>query len=245
MNTALPRGDRRSDCRCRAFAALPWYQPLSEDLGHEGVHHLGRLPLYIVGDVGVGVQGEAGLGVAKNAGKGLGVHPGGQGVGSEGVPQIMESKAGQFGLFQQLLKSSVCASWVHRPPRAERIWEEPLGQGSLLSFPQKLGGAVGEQDRPLSCIGLSLPHCQLPALTGADGAAYLERPGLPVEVLPPEPAQLPPPQAGGQLRVEEVVPDRVELNCAQEFLQLVVGKYPLGCVGHAGRSRFFRRIERD
>ena len=67
VNTALPRGDRRSDCRCRAFAALPWYQPLSEDLGHEGVHHLGRLPPYIVGDVGVGVQGEAGLGVAQDA----------------------------------------------------------------------------------------------------------------------------------------------------------------------------------
>lgn len=78
MNTALPRGDRRSDCRCRAFAALPWYQPLSEDLGHEGVHHLGRLPLYIVGDVGVGVQGEAGLGVAQDAGEGLGIHADGQ-----------------------------------------------------------------------------------------------------------------------------------------------------------------------
>lgn len=78
MNTALPRGGRRSDCRCRAFAALPWYQPLSEDLGHEGVHHLGRLPLYIVGDVGVGVQGEAGLGVVQDAGAGLGIHADGQ-----------------------------------------------------------------------------------------------------------------------------------------------------------------------
>ena len=74
----LPRGGRRSDCRCRAFAALPWYQPLSEDLGHEGVHHLGRLPLYIVGDVGVGVQGEAGLGVVQDAGAGLGIHADGQ-----------------------------------------------------------------------------------------------------------------------------------------------------------------------
>ena len=78
VNTALPRGGRRSDCRCRAFAALPWYQPLSEDLGHEGVHHLGRLPLYIVGDVGVGVQGEAGLGVVQDAGAGLGIHADGQ-----------------------------------------------------------------------------------------------------------------------------------------------------------------------
>ena len=78
MNTALPRGGRRSDCRCRAFAALPWYQPLSEDLGHEGVHPLGRLPLYIVGDVGVGVQGEAGLGVVQDAGAGLGIHADGQ-----------------------------------------------------------------------------------------------------------------------------------------------------------------------
>lgn len=42
--------------------------------------------MHISGGMGVGIQGEAGLGVAKNAGKGLGVHPGGQGVGSEGVP---------------------------------------------------------------------------------------------------------------------------------------------------------------
>ena len=121
------------------------------------------------------------------------------------------------------------------PPRAERIWEEPLGQGSLLSFPQKLGGAVGEQDRPLSCIGLSLPHCQLPALTGADGAAYLERPGLPVEVLPPEPAQLPPPQAGGQLRVEEVPPGFVLVHCRQEGIHLLIVQDAHGFVCHLGR----------
>ena len=36
--------------------------------------------------MGVGVQGKDGLGVAQNAGEGLGIHPGGQGVGSEGVP---------------------------------------------------------------------------------------------------------------------------------------------------------------
>ena len=122
VNTALPRGGRRSDCRCRAFAALPWYQPLSEDLGHEGVHHLGRLPLYIVGDVGVGVQGEAGLGVVQDAGAGLGIHADGQSnrlrfpinnkkseytEGYSNHPRIMKRpvKAGNTGALQAADKS--------------------------------------------------------------------------------------------------------------------------------------------
>ena len=110
--------------------------------------------------MGVGVQGKAGLGVAQNAGEGLGVHPGGQGVGSEGVPQIMEPKAGQFSLVQQFFEPAVCAVGIYRPLRAEGIWEDPLGQSCCLPFLQKLGGAVRKQNRPLSRIGLGLSCLQ-------------------------------------------------------------------------------------
>ena len=94
--------------------------------------------------MGVGVQGEAGLGVAQNAGEGLGVHPGGQGVGSEGVPQIMEPKAGQFSLVQQFFEPSVCTAGIYRPLRAERIWKDPLGESGLLPLPQDLGKETDE-----------------------------------------------------------------------------------------------------
>lgn len=95
-------------------------------------------------------------------------------MSSERVPQIMEPKAGQFGLLQQLLQSSVCASWVHRPLRAEGIREDPLGQGRTFPFPQKLDSAVGEQDRPLSRIGLGFSCLQPSALSGVDRSPHLE-----------------------------------------------------------------------
>ena len=41
--------------------------------------------------MGVGIQREGGVGVAQDTGQGLGVHAGGQGMGGEGVPQIMKS----------------------------------------------------------------------------------------------------------------------------------------------------------
>ena len=42
--------------------------------------------------------------MAQDAGQGLGIHAAGQGVGSEGVPQVMEPDVGQPRLFEQHLK---------------------------------------------------------------------------------------------------------------------------------------------
>ena len=102
--------------------------------------------------MGVGIQGKAGLGVAQNAGEGLGVHSGGQGVGSERVPQIMEPKAGQSSLLQQFFESAVCTAGIYRPLRSERVRKDPLGQSRCPPFLQKLGGAVRKQNCPLSRI---------------------------------------------------------------------------------------------
>ena len=79
-------------------------------------------------------------------------------MSSECVPQIMEPKAGQSSLLQQFFESSVRATWVRRPLWSERIVEDPLGQSSLLSFPQKSDSAVREQDRPLSRISSGSPQ---------------------------------------------------------------------------------------
>ena len=58
------------------------------------------MTLHIAGNMGVGVQREAGFCVAQNTGEGLGVHPSGQGVCGEGVPEIVEADIGQSGFFQ-------------------------------------------------------------------------------------------------------------------------------------------------
>ena len=49
-----------------------------------------------------------------------------------------------------------------------------------------------------------------------------ERPGLRVEVAPHERADLAAPQAGHKLRVEEIPPDIVLLDCLQERVQLLL-----------------------
>ena len=193
--------------------------------------------------MGVGVQGKAGLGVAQNAGEGLGIHPGGQGVGSERVPQIMEPKAGQSSLLQQFFEPAVCTAGIYRPLRSERVRKDPLGQSRCPPFLQKLGGAVRKQNCPLSRIGLGFSCLQPSALSCVDRSPHLEGACLTVEVVPCQAAQLSPTQAGSQLRVEEVMPDGVESNCAQELLHLVMRKYPLGCVLYSGRGYFLSGIE--
>ena len=55
-----------------------------------------------------------------------------------------------------------------------------------------------------------------------DSAAYLKGAIRLIEVLPLEAADLSPAQAGGQLRVEEVVPDIILLNDCHEYIQLFI-----------------------
>ena len=44
--------------------------------------------------MGVGIQREGGVGVAQDTGQGFGIYAAGEGVGGEGVTQIMEADAG-------------------------------------------------------------------------------------------------------------------------------------------------------
>ena len=79
----------------RLFAFLPRFQLLSEDIFHEAAYDAAGLLLHIRCDMGVGVQREGGIGVAQDTGQGFGVHTAGEGVGGEGVTQIVEANAGQ------------------------------------------------------------------------------------------------------------------------------------------------------
>ena len=108
-----------------------------------------------------------------------------------------------------------------------------------------MGGAGRQGDGPFSCARLGLA-CDQPA-TPLDMERPADREGSVglIKIAPQEAADFPLPQAGGQLGVEEVMPDGVESNCAQELLHLVMREYPLGCVLYSGRGYFLSGIEGD
>ena len=77
----------------RFSVSLPRSQPLSEQIFHEAANDTAGGFLHIRCDVGVGVQREAGIGMPQNSRQGFGVHAAGDGVGGEGMPQIVEPKS--------------------------------------------------------------------------------------------------------------------------------------------------------
>ena len=68
------------------FFATP--SPPHHDVVQEPAYDLSRPAVHVSGDMGVGVQGEGRLGVTQDTGERFGVHPAGQSVGSEGVPEV-------------------------------------------------------------------------------------------------------------------------------------------------------------
>lgn len=66
-----------------------------ENVLNKIAHNPGGTAPHIAGDMGVGVQCEAGFCVSQDTGERLGIHPSGQGVCGEGVPEIEEADIGQ------------------------------------------------------------------------------------------------------------------------------------------------------
>ena len=142
--------------------------------------------------------------------------------------KLLEVGLGQPGILQQSLHVIVGAAGTDRTLRAERIGEYPLGAGALLPLPQQLcrAGRQGDGTPALSCLGL--PGGQSAALALVERPAHRQRPLLPVEVGPHQTADLTSSHTGGQLSVEEVVPDRVLFDLLHEPLQLFIVEYLLG-----------------
>ena len=102
---------------------------------------------------------------------------------------------------------------------------------------QTLDGAGRQADGPPALAGLCFADLQLPGLGNVHRPEDLQRPGLLVEVLPHEAADLAPPQAGGQLRVEEVPPDLIAVHCRQEGVHLLLCEnlfWLIAGLGHHG-----------
>ena len=76
--------------------------------------------------------------MAQDPGEGLGVHSAGEGVGGEGVPQIMKSQIRESGRGQQFFHPVVAAAGHDRILRMEWVGEDPLRDRRSLSLCQNL-----------------------------------------------------------------------------------------------------------
>mgnify|MGYP001852325946 CR=1 FL=1 len=104
--------DIRAPDRKKGFLSGVFFFLSLSDLLHEAAHGGGRLVLLLASGVGVGPQGEAGVEVAQHRGDSLYIHAVLQGHGSEGMPQIVESKVFQSGILQDLLVEVYHRVWV-------------------------------------------------------------------------------------------------------------------------------------
>ena len=87
---------------------------------------------------------------------------------------------------------------------------------------------------PPALAGLRLADLQLSGLGDIYRPKDPQRSGLLVEVLPHETADLAPPQAGGQLRVEEVTPDLAAVYRRQEDVHLLLCEDLFGLIAGLG-----------
>ena len=192
--------------------------------------------------MGVGVQREGRIGVSQNTGQCLGVHTAGEGVGCEGVAQIMKADAGQARPLEQRLHVEVGRAGVDRILRLHWVGEYPLTDGIRLAPPQDVRHRLRQEDgtHSLSRFGLTDGVLALPL--AVEGAAHLQRAALLVEVAPLQSADLAAAQAGHQLRLEEVPPHLVPLHHREKGVQLLAGQNALGLVVGFGRRCTFGGI---
>lgn len=185
--------------------------------------------------MGVGVQREGGVGVTQNPRQGFGIYAAGEGVGGEGVTQIVEADAGESCPLEQRLHVAISRVGIDGIFRLHRIWEDPLADGIRFAPPQDFSYAVRQDDGAHTLIGLCLTDGVLTLPLAVEGAAHLQRAALLVEVAPLQTADLAAAQAGHQLRLEEVTPHLVLLHHCQEGIQLRTGEDTLGLVVGLGR----------
>ena len=165
----------------------------------------------------------------------FGVHATGKSMGCEGVSQIMEADAGQVCPLEERFHVAIRRIGIDGIFRLHGVWEYPLADGIRFAPPQDFGHAVRQDDGAHTLIGLCLTNGVLALPLAVEGAAHLQRTGIPIEVAPLQTADLAAAQAGHQLRMEEVPPHLVLLHHCKEVVQLRAGENALGLVVGLGR----------
>ncbi len=186
------------------------------------------MALHIAGDMCVGVQREGRIGMSENVGERLGVYTACQRVGGEGMPKVVEADRGQSGRFQQLFHPVVCRAgddWVFRP---ERVWKYPFAECCQFPLPQELCRAERERNSARSLAGLRAAGCVVPNFCAVERAGDLQGSLCLIKILPHKATDLTAAQAGGQLDIEEVMPDGILSALRHESLQLLVVQNALG-----------------
>ena len=166
--------------------------------------------------MGVGVQRERRIGVTQDAGQRFGIHSAGEGVGCEGVAQIVEADAGQSRPPEERFHVAICCVGIDGILRLHRVREDPLADGVRFAPPQDFSHAVRQDDGAHALIGFCLSDGVLALPLAVEGAAHFQRPGVPIEVAPLQTADLTAAQAGHQFRLEEVPPRLVLLHHCEE-----------------------------
>ncbi|OKZ70326.1 MAG: hypothetical protein BHV93_07845 [Clostridiales bacterium 52_15] len=140
------------------------------------------------------------------------------------VAQIMESNAGQPRPLEQRLHVTISCIGIDWIFRLHGVRKYPLTDGIRFSPPQDFSHAVRQDDGAHTLIGLCLTDGVFALSLAVEGAAHLQRPGVPIEVVPLQTADLAAAQAGHQLRLEEVPPHLVLLHHRKEGVQLRTGE---------------------
>ncbi len=146
------------------------------------------------------------------------IHTAGQRMGCEGVAQIVEAYGRQLGIPKQGFQPAVCRFRRQRKLRHRRIVENPFTIRFLLSCFQKLHGAGRKLNGSRTFFGFRFTNFHTAAFSTRDRTTDLKPPGLFIEVLPPQSANLTPAHSGGQLRVEEVRPHIILPHHIQKLL---------------------------
>ena len=106
--------------------------------------------------MGVGVQRKAGIGMSQDTGQRFGIYAAGEGVGGEGVTQIMESNAGQPRPLEQRLHVTISCIGIDWIFRLHGVRKYPLTDGIRFSPPQDFSHAVRQDNGAHTLIGLRL-----------------------------------------------------------------------------------------
>ena len=110
----------------------------TENRADSFVDLLGCIALHLLGAMRIHVESGLHAFVSYGARQSLDIHAVVEGIGREGMAEIMEADTRKSSDFQQLFELTIDSARVQRPFRLEKIWEYPCAECSLLPLPSSL-----------------------------------------------------------------------------------------------------------